>query len=236
MSCFLLSSITTWCAKRPQLNSSRRTSLDRYGCGWRSGSALRQSESDEQHGGCGVEGRTWQVEKGVGSDRLAEDVGEETGTEETSDAAEAVDGSLELALLGGAGLAGEQTLGAGPGERHHVEQRDAAPKEDAGFGETEHGVADGSPNQTDGDGSTLAEFGDDGLNKQCSVDGSTDPDGREGEANGTVGPVVAIVGIDDVDVHQDLLRDVSEKQDGGDGQHIAAPKKRERADWIGALP
>ena len=55
----------------------------------------------------------------------AEDVGEEAGTMESGDAAEAVDGALELALFGGACLAGEKALGGGPGESHHVEEGDA---------------------------------------------------------------------------------------------------------------
>jgi hypothetical protein len=69
----------------------------------------------------------------AGAYRLAEDVGEEAGAEEAGDASEAVDGSLELALFGGAGLAGEQALGGGPGEGHHVEQGDAEPEDDSGF-------------------------------------------------------------------------------------------------------
>lgn len=67
------------------------------------------------------------MEDGVGSDGSAEDVGEEAGAEEARGAAEAVDGSLELALFGGAGFAGEEALGGGPGEGHHVEEGDAEP-------------------------------------------------------------------------------------------------------------
>ena len=67
------------------------------------------------------------MEDGVGSDGFAEDVGEEAGAEESGDAAEAVDGALELALFGGAGQAGEEGLGGGPGEGHHVEEGDAEP-------------------------------------------------------------------------------------------------------------
>ena len=91
------------------------------GWGWVSSGALDDDERDEEHRGGGVEGGAGKVEDGVGSDGFAEDVGEEAGAEESGDAAEAVDGSLELALFGRAGFAGEKTLGARPGEGHHVE-------------------------------------------------------------------------------------------------------------------
>ncbi len=93
--------------------------------------ALGEQKGDEEHGGCGVEGCAGNVD--AGADGHAEDVGEEAGAEETGDAAEAVDRALELALFGGAGLAGEKALGGGPGEGHHVEQGDAHPEEDASF-------------------------------------------------------------------------------------------------------
>ena len=40
-----------------------------------------------------------------------------------------------------------------------------------------------------------------------------------GETDGAVGPVVTVVGVDDVDVHEGLLRDVAEEKDGGDRDH-----------------
>jgi hypothetical protein len=89
------------------------------GWGWRSGGALGEDERDEEHGGRGVEGCSGNVD--AGADRLAEDVGEEAWAEQAGDASEAVDRALELALFGGAGLAGEKALGGGPGEGHHVE-------------------------------------------------------------------------------------------------------------------
>ena len=67
------------------------------------------------------------MEDGIRTDGPAEDVGEEAGTEEAGDAAEAVDCSLKLALFGGAGLAGEKALGGWPGEGHHVEDGYAEP-------------------------------------------------------------------------------------------------------------
>ncbi len=79
-------------------------------------------------------------------------------------------------------------------------------------------------------------FATTGLTSKRSVDDGEDADGGEREAYGAGGPVVAVVGVDDVDVHERLLRDVSEEKNGGDGQHGAALEQRERADWIGALP
>ena len=61
-----------------------------------------------------------------------------------------------------------------------------------------------------------------GLTRHSAVDGGEDADDGEGEADGAVGPVVAIVGVDDVDVHQRLLRDVAEEKNAGDGEHAAA--------------
>ena len=67
------------------------------------------------------------MQDGVGADGFAKDIGEEAGADESCDAAQAVDCSLELALFGGTGLAGEKALGGGPGEGHQVEKRDAEP-------------------------------------------------------------------------------------------------------------
>ena len=196
---------------------------------------MGEGEGDEEHGGSGVEGRAGDVDSGA--DGFAEDVGEEAGADESGDAAEAVDGALELALFGGAGHVGEKALRGGPGEGHHVEERDAEPEDEAGFGEAEHGVADGSADEADGDGSALAEFCDDGFDEKCAVDDGADADGGEREADGAVGPVVAVVGVDDVDVHERLLGDVTEQEDGGDGDHAAvAAEKGEGADGIGAGP
>ena len=65
----------------------------------------------------------------------------------------------------------------------------------------------------------------------------TDADGREREADGAVGPVVAVVGVDDVDVHQGLLRDVAEEENGSDGDHAGvATEQGEGADGVGASP
>src|ERR1700761_9117941 len=174
--------------------------LEGWGGGRRSGGALRQGEGCEEHCRCGVERRARNVD--AGADRSAEDVSEETGTDKAGDAAEAVDGALKLALFGGAGFAGEQTLGGGPGDGHHVEQRDSAPEEDAGFGEAEEGVADGSADETEGHGSAFAEFGDEWFDEEGSVKDGEDADGGEGEAHGAVGPAVAVVCVDDVDVHK----------------------------------
>ena len=90
-------------------------------------SVLGKDEADEKHGGRHVEGGAWGVDDRVGADGFAEDLGEEAGADETGDAAKAVDGSLQLALLGGTGLAGEDALGGGPGEGHQVEDGDAEP-------------------------------------------------------------------------------------------------------------
>ena len=89
------------------------------GGGWGSGGALGEEECGEEHGRRCVEGCAGDVD--AGADGFAEDVSEEAGAEQAGDAAEAVDGSLKLALFGGAGLAGEKALGGGPGEGHHVE-------------------------------------------------------------------------------------------------------------------
>jgi hypothetical protein len=48
--------------------------------------------------------------------------------------------------------------------------------------------------------------------------------------------VVAVVGVDDVDVHQDLLGDITAQEDCGDGDHAAVTEQGERADGIGAGP
>ena len=54
----------------------------------------------------------------------------------------------------------------------------------------------------------------DRFDEECSVDDGADADDGEREADGAVGPVVAVVGVDDVDVHQDLLGDVAEQEHG----------------------
>src|SRR5206468_630780 len=56
-------------------------------------------------------------------------------------------------------------------------------------------------------------------------------------ADSAVGPVVAVVRVDDVDVHQRLLRDVAEEKYCGDGDHAGvAAEERERTDGVGARP
>src|SRR5260370_24537082 len=90
----------------PRLNERLGLGGWDWGWGWCSGGALGEGEGYEQHCGCGVEGRAGYVD--AGADRPAEDVGEEAGAQQPGDAAEAVDGALELALFGGAGLAGEK--------------------------------------------------------------------------------------------------------------------------------
>ena len=87
--------------------------------GWNLSRALGEEKGHKEHGRRCVEGCAGDVD--AGADGFAEDVSEEAGAEQAGDAAEAVDGALELALFGGAGLAGEKTLGGGPGEGHHVE-------------------------------------------------------------------------------------------------------------------
>ena len=89
------------------------------------GSALGEGEGDQEQGGGGVEGGAGDVDSAADGD--AEDVGEEAGADESGDASEAVDGSLELALFGGASHAGEKALRGGPGQSHHVEEGDAEP-------------------------------------------------------------------------------------------------------------
>ena len=46
----------------------------------------------------------------------------------------------------------------------------------------------------------------------------------------------AVVGVDDVDVHQNLLGDVTEQEDRSDGDHAAVTEQGERADGIGPGP
>jgi hypothetical protein len=53
---------------------------------------------------------------------------------------------------------------------------------------------------------------------------------------GAVGPVVSIVSVDDVDVHQGLLRDVSEQKQACDSEHRTSPEQGERTDRVGAAP
>lgn len=135
---------------------------------------------------------------------------------------------------------GEEALGRGPGEGHEVEEGDSVPEEESGAGETEDGVADGSAGEAEEDGSALADAFDDGFDEETAVEAAEDSDQREGEADGAVGPVIAVVGVDDVDVHEGLLGDVSEEEDGGDGEHGAgcgfAAEEREGTDGVGTLP
>ena len=104
-------------------------------------------------------------------------------------------------------------------------------------GETDHGVAKGAADEAEGHGSTFADLCDHGFDEKRTVDDGADSDERKGETDGAVGPAVAVVGVDDVDVHQDLLCDVTEQENGGDGDHAGvAAEKRERADGVGAGP
>src|SRR5580698_3396848 len=124
------------------------------GGSWLSCGALREDECDEEHGGCGVEGCAGNVDSGA--DGFTEDVSEDARAKESGDAAEAVDGALKLALFRGARLMRHDALGGGPGEGHHVENRDAEPEEESSSRESDHGVADGSADEADGHGSAFA--------------------------------------------------------------------------------
>ncbi len=139
-------------------------------------------------------------------------------------------------MFGGAGLAGEEALGGGPSEGHHVEEGYAEPYEETSFGGADHGVAERSADEAYGHGAALAESGDHGFDEKRTVDDGADADDGKREADGAVGPVVAIVGVDDVDVHEDLLGDVAEQENGGDGDHACGTEQGERADGVGAGP
>ena len=53
---------------------------------------------------------------------------------------------------------------------------------------------------------------DGGFDQEDAVECGEDADGGEREADGAVGPAIAVVGVDDVDVHQGLLGDVAEQE------------------------
>jgi hypothetical protein len=96
------------------------------------------------------------MDDGVGADGFAEDVGEEAGTKEAGDAAQAVDGALELALFGGADFMRHDALCGRPYQRHEVKDGDGQPEEQAGLRESEQGVAQRAADEADGDGSALS--------------------------------------------------------------------------------
>ena len=80
-------------------------------------------------------------------------------------------------------------LRGGPGDGHQVEDGDADPQEQqAGFREAEHGVADGSADQAEGEGGAFAERLTSGFDQARAVEAGEDGDEREGEADGAVGP------------------------------------------------
>ena len=72
--------------------------------------ALSDDQSDEEHGCGGEEGHSGDMDEGVGSDGFAEDVSEDAGADESGDAAQAVDGALQLALFGGTGFVRKDAL------------------------------------------------------------------------------------------------------------------------------
>ena len=98
-------------------------------------------------------------------------------------------------------------------------------------------VAEGPADEADRHGSSFTEFGDERFDEQGSVDDGADADGGEGVADGADGPVVAVAGVDDVDIQEGLLRDVAEEKDDGDGDHAGvSAEERDRAYGVGASP
>src|SRR5271170_1782006 len=74
---------------------------------------LCEDKRDEEHGGCGVERCAGYVDSGA--NRFTEDKSEDARAEESGDAAEAVNGALELALFRGTRFVRHDALGGGPG-------------------------------------------------------------------------------------------------------------------------
>ena len=159
------------------------------------------------------------------------------GAYDAGGSAEAVDGALEVALLGFGGGLRHEGLGAGPGERHEVEERDREPEEHAGFGEAEAGVADGSAEEAEEDAEALTIFLGQWPYDEAAVDDGEDADDAERDAGGADAPVVAVVGVEDVDVHERLLGEVAADKDSGE-QHerLRTGEHGEGADGVGTFP
>jgi len=177
------------------------------------------------------------VNEGVWADRFREDPGKKAGAEEAGDAAEGVDSSLELALLGGADGAGHDGLGGGPGEAHEVEEGDAEPEKEAGTGKAEEEIAEAASEEAEDHGAAFAEVGHGGFDEEDAVERGEDANDGEGDADGPVGPAIAEVGVDDVDVGEGLLGYVAKEEEAGNGNEtFGAAEKIKRADRVGAGP
>ena len=142
-----------------------------------------------------------------------------------------------MALLGLGGGLRHEGLGGGPGDGHQVEEGNRKPDEEAGVGEAEAEVAYGSADEAEDDGEALAKFLCDGTDEESAVDDLEDADHAERDADRAGAPVVSIAGVEDVDVHQRLLREVAEDEHGREQQQrLRTGEHGERADGVGALP
>ena len=73
------------------------------------------------------------MDDGVIANGFGEDEGEEAGADDSGGSAEAVDGSLELALLVFGGALAHEGLGGGPDDGHEVEEGDREEEQETGL-------------------------------------------------------------------------------------------------------
>ena len=177
------------------------------------------------------------MEWAAGGDGDVEDTTEEERADHAADAADAVDGALQLALRGWIYAPGHQGLYRWASDSPQSEEGNSGEKNPAARGEREAQKAEGAKSETGKDAATLAETADEGADEHAGNDTGADADYGEREADVALGPSVTILSVDDKDRGERLLGEVEKCHDTGEAEELGMrAEESERAEGIGHVP